>query len=90
MRDNVFYVISFDSTSHAIQTEKLIKEHFKIATIPTPREITHSCGLSIKINSDDLERIKSFFETIRSPCSLYSLSTEKIDGKREVHQIASN
>ena len=52
-----FYVIVFDSTHHAIQTEKRLKESFQIEMIPTPREITASCGLSIKFLPAQLSKM---------------------------------
>ena len=55
---NDFYVVSFNSTHHAIRTEKLLEsEGLKIMTLPAPREIAASCGLSIKFDYDDLDRI---------------------------------
>lgn len=57
MEEN-FYVISFDSTHHAIKAEKLFKEHnLNIKMMPTPREITASCGLSIRFEAGDLEEV---------------------------------
>ncbi|WP_129599839.1 DUF3343 domain-containing protein [Anaerophilus nitritogenes] len=49
-----FYIISFESTHHAIQTEIKLKKNFSIETIPTPREISASCGLSIKFPCEKL------------------------------------
>lgn len=58
MKEN-FYVISFDSTHHAIKAEKLFKDvNLNIRMMPTPREITASCGLSIRFESGDLEQIE--------------------------------
>lgn len=87
MENGFFYVLSFDSTSHAIQTEKRIKEFFEIVTIPTPREISRNCGLSIKLMSSDLEKIKSFILQLVVPCSLYRLSNYKIGQTREVCEV---
>lgn len=56
-------VITFRSTHHAIKTEKTLKnKEFNIKVIPTPREITASCGLSIKF--DDEEK-KDIFEALK-------------------------
>ncbi|MEI8216474.1 MAG: DUF3343 domain-containing protein [Eubacteriales bacterium] len=85
--DDFFYVLSFDSTSHAIQTEIRIKDYFRIATIPTPREITNSCGLSIKIFSLDFKAIKEFLQSMKVPYGFYRLSNQKVDGKREIEKI---
>ncbi len=55
---NDFYLISFNSTHHAIRTEKLLlEEGMKIMTLPTPREIAASCGLSIRFDLEDLEKV---------------------------------
>lgn len=53
-----FYVIAFESTHYAIMTEKKLKGKFNIQTIPTPREISASCGLSIMFGGEILKDIK--------------------------------
>lgn len=57
MIENIFYVIAFDSTHYAIRTEKKLKEKLKVDMIPTPREISVSCGLSVKFKIEDLETV---------------------------------
>lgn len=60
MLDTEIYVISFESTHHAIKAEKEIKNNnITIKTIPTPREVSSSCGLSLKFDYNDLNRIKN-------------------------------
>ena len=86
-RDDGFYVIAFNSTSHSIQTEKKAKELFKIAVIPTPRELTNDCGLAIKFLENDDERIMQFYESLTVPADLYFLSNEKIAGRRKIEKI---
>lgn len=64
MKREDFGVVTFESTSHAIKGEKVLKEeNIKIKTIPTPREITSSCGLSIRFKLEDLDTIEG---TIKS------------------------
>ena len=63
MKEEIYGVITFKSTHHTIQFENFLNEeeiHFK--TIPTPREITKSCGLAILFNLDDLNYIKDIIE----------------------------
>lgn len=44
------YLISFKSTHHAMMMEMKVKEkNLKALTIPTPRAISNSCGMSIKL-----------------------------------------
>ncbi|RKD32067.1 DUF3343 domain-containing protein [Thermohalobacter berrensis] len=59
MNKEIYYVIAFDSTHHAIKAEKKLKERkVDIKTIPTPREITASCGLSIRFSGNFLDNVK--------------------------------
>ncbi|MDD7182610.1 MAG: DUF3343 domain-containing protein [Peptostreptococcus porci] len=60
---NDFYIVSFNSTHHAIRSEKiLLDDGLKIMTLPTPREVAASCGLSIKFEFEDKKRIKELLE----------------------------
>ena len=86
-RNGGFYVMAFDSTSHSIQTEKKAALLFRIAVIPTPRELTNDCGLAIKFLDGDIAAIKEFHETLALPADLYFLSGEKIDGKRKAEKL---
>ncbi|MEF9952707.1 MAG: DUF3343 domain-containing protein [Clostridium sp.] len=53
-----YLVITFESVNFAMQTESVFKsKDIKHQIIPTPREITLSCGLSIKTLSENKEPI---------------------------------
>ncbi|KAB3537848.1 DUF3343 domain-containing protein [Alkaliphilus pronyensis] len=57
------YVIVFDSTHSAIAAETMLKEeNIANEVIPTPREITASCGLSIRFNIDSLDKVKNILK----------------------------
>ncbi|WP_352418770.1 DUF3343 domain-containing protein [Proteiniborus sp.] len=72
MKEEVYYVIAFDSTHYAIQGEKVLRDKdIDIKVIPTPREITASCGLSIRFNPELFEQIKNILKE-------YSLSIRGI------------
>jgi hypothetical protein len=58
-----FCVISFESTHYAMMTEKKLKERYPLDMIPTPRCITASCGLSLKVAFD---LIGDVIETLKS------------------------
>lgn len=63
MEMDQFGVVTFNSTHHAIKGESTFKSSQVIfKTIPTPREITLSCGLSIRFNLSDLEKVKKLVE----------------------------
>ena len=56
---NEMYIVSFNSTHHAIRSDKLFGEaSVKATTLPTPREITASCGISIRFLYKDIENSK--------------------------------
>lgn len=58
-----YIVITFDSTNFAMQTESSLKSlGIKHQIIPTPREITLSCGLSIRTLTENFEIVKELSE----------------------------
>lgn len=52
-----YLLITFESTQFAIKTEKKLK-NLSVDTIPTPRQLTASCGISIKASLDDIDDIE--------------------------------
>lgn len=57
------YVLSFNSTHHAILAEGVFKsEAIEYKMIPTPRHVSLSCGLSIVFNKYDLDRVNKLIE----------------------------
>lgn len=60
---NEMFIVSFSSTHHAIRTEKiLVENNIKCTTLPTPREITASCGISIRFLQENIEDVASVLE----------------------------
>lgn len=58
-----FLVVTFDSTNYAMQTEAALKTlEIKNQIIPTPREITLSCGLSIRTPFENFDKIVDLIE----------------------------
>ncbi len=59
MRKEMYGLITFKSTHHTIQAEGFLKDRgLQFKTIPTPREITRSCGLAILFTLDDLNIVE--------------------------------
>lgn len=66
MNTEIPYVITFDSTHAAIEAEKrLMKTGAKIHVIPTPRQITANCGLSIKITGLSKEELEGLLTELK-------------------------
>ncbi|RDY23442.1 DUF3343 domain-containing protein [Romboutsia maritimum] len=60
---NQMFIVSFNSTHHAIRSDKLFNENnIKSTTLPTPREITASCGISIRFLYENINEVKSILE----------------------------
>jgi len=48
-------VFTFISTSQALKAERVLKQAaMEFLMMPTPREISTSCGLAVKVTSEDL------------------------------------
>ena len=61
---NKYYVVTFQNTHEAMKGEReAIKNQIKVTVIPTPTYITKSCGISLKI---DKENIESIIELVKS------------------------
>ena len=90
IRPKEYYILAFDTTTDAMQAEKLLKDKFNIAIMPVPREISSGCGLSIRFQDPDESTIIQHLKN--SPLiqgSLYKMNTQKIDGKRQTTKIYS-
>jgi hypothetical protein len=61
---NKYYIVTFQNTHEAMKAEReAIKNQIKVIVIPTPTYITKSCGISLKIEE---ENIKSIIELIKT------------------------
>lgn len=60
MTGSLFAVVLFDSVSHAMKAEKILKlENIPHKIIPVPKEISSDCGICIRYESSIADRIKS-------------------------------
>lgn len=58
------YYILFPSHTEGVKLEALLKkEKIKHTIVPTPRELSASCGISIMYTKDDEEKINSLVNT---------------------------
>ncbi len=51
-------VITFHSTHHALKAERILKEKMEVLVIPIPRSISANCGIALKVEGQDLNRIE--------------------------------
>ncbi len=52
-----YLVITFESTHKAIKAEKQLAA-FDVEVIPTPRQLSANCGISLKCSIEEFEEIK--------------------------------
>lgn len=73
------YLISFESTHNAIAAGEVLEKSGALI-IPTPREITASCGISILTSEKCIEQIDGIFNDIGltdSDYAIYSVNSGK-------------
>lgn len=83
--EKLFYCLTFDSTHYAIKIEKRMKEaSLKGVMIPTPREVSASCGLSLKFLEEGKEGMLSLLlEEDKERVSLYLIDRRTSEYKAE-------
>lgn len=78
-------IFTFKSTSQALKAERTLKEasaHFLL--MPTPREISASCGLAVKLALKDLTHYQDILVNNRVEIeSIYQVSYIKGEKKTE-------
>jgi putative Se/S carrier protein len=63
MKEKEYTLITFKSTHHSIAAEEVFEEKdMDFKTIPTPREVSHSCGLALLFSIEDIEKVKEIIE----------------------------
>lgn len=64
MKGKPFYFIAFDSTHYAILFEEALIASFDVELIPTPRDVSASCGLALRFKEEDVAAIRQALKTL--------------------------
>lgn len=57
-------VVLFHTTSAAMQAEKLlVKAGLKVKLIPTPRQFSSDCGISLRFDWEQKEQVESLLKS---------------------------
>ena len=62
MRNDSYYTLAFDSTHMAGAAEKYLSARIAVSVMPTPRKITATCGISLRIELENGERLKELLK----------------------------
>lgn len=73
MMNEDYLMISFENTHSAIQTERLLGQHFKVVTMPTLRAVTQSCGISLRLAAEDYEPVREMVAESGLSPELYAI-----------------
>lgn len=68
-----YYLITFSNTHSAIAAQKFLTGKLDFLVMPTLREISNSCGISLKIISASLEQIETYMVQFESDHSMYNI-----------------
>jgi hypothetical protein len=79
-------IISFKSTHDALEMEYVFEgKNIEFRTIPTPREITAGCGISLRLSENDLVQAKKILDEY--DIINRQVYKEKIDGKKKIYTL---
>lgn len=73
MKKTEYYVIAFANTHSAMVADKRLNKKYSIMMIPTLREISAGCGISIKIAPEDIEGVKTEMKNVLFKQSVYKV-----------------
>lgn len=74
-----YYLITFESTHGAIASQKYLEKTMKIVIMPTLREISNSCGISIRVQPENYKEAAEKMEkfTVKD-YHIYSIQGKEI------------
>lgn len=76
------FVLTFETTHKVFKAEKALNENkIKFDIIPTPKNISSECGVSIKINSEisDVQPIKTILNSLNINFKIFEINTKMND-----------
>lgn len=59
----IYYVITFANTHSAITTQSHLESYAKVSIMPTLREISAGCGISIRFEPEEFDKVLAGLET---------------------------
>lgn len=83
-----FYAMVFYATEDTIRTERQLSGIFETAIMPTPREISESCGFAIRFSHVTEEELMARLPEIEADCALYYFGARDENKHREVRLVA--
>ncbi len=84
-RDEIYILYTFDSPHSSIKAQKLLGE-LKPKVVPVLREISESCGMSVKIKAEHLDdSVKIMEKSGLAKWNLYKIAV--LNGETNIEKI---
>ena len=81
MKRQDFGIIAFENTHAAISAQQALQQaEMQVHIMPTPREITAGCGLSLRFPPEEYLRVKGLVEGLSFPgeyCHFYRMTYDE-------------
>lgn len=68
-----YLMLSFENTHTAMRAERLLQQHFAVATMPTLRSVTQSCGISLRLAAECYEPVRRMMAENGFDPALYAI-----------------
>lgn len=62
MEKNEYYMLSFQSTHAAMGAERALSRVVPVRTMPTLRQVSASCGISLRVEPEHWPALRAFLE----------------------------
>ncbi len=73
------FILTFESTHMVLKAEKvLLKNNHKHDIIPTPRDLSSNCGMSVRTKTDCIDDIKSLINDNNIKVQIFERSSNEI------------
>lgn len=69
----IYYVLTFANTHSAILTESHLKSFARVSMMPTLREISAGCGISLRFDAKELPSVSKGMTTLDLDPNMFTL-----------------
>ncbi|MCE5235351.1 MAG: DUF3343 domain-containing protein [Clostridiaceae bacterium] len=83
MRSDAYYMLSFRTTHYAMLMEAQLKPLVPLSVMPTLREVTQSCGISLRVEEEHYPLLLEGLKKTSAPPEAYTLYHVDKTGVRE-------
>lgn len=66
MRPDQYYMLSFESTHQALAAQRFLQPLVPASIMPTLRAVQAGCGISLRVEAEGLERLKTALGALQS------------------------